>query len=279
MEGYVFAAVLFAALMHASWNAIVKIGLDRVSTMLLLTIAQGVIALPLLPVAPRPDPAAWPWIAGSALLHTGYKLLLVRAYAHADLSQAYPLARGTAPVVVALLSVWVLGARFEPAALIGIAAISAGLLAMALGGPREGRMSGLAIGYALATAGFTVGYTMVDGVGARIAGTAAGFILWAFVLDAAVMVSLAAASRGRAAFTALRPGWRAGTVAGALSLGSYWIAVWAFTQAPIALVAALRETSILFATLISATVLRERVGPGRWAAVASIAGGVVLMRL
>lgn len=279
MDTTVFAAVLFAALLHAGWNAAVKVGLDRFSSILLLAIVQAAIALPLLPFVPLPAPEGWWWIGAAALLHAGYKLFLIQAYAHADLSQAYPLARGTAPLIVFVVSVLFLGVVFTSLQIAAIVAISAGILVMAFKGSDTGRMQGKALFYAIGTAGFTASYTLMDGVGARVAGTPSGFILWMVIGDAMVMVAFAVAARGRGVFRALVPAWKTGLAAGAMSLGSYWIAVWAFTQAPIALVAALRESSILFAILIAAFVMREPVSRWRWTSVLLIAGGVVLTRV
>lgn len=279
MENHVFAAVLAAALLHAGWNSVVKVGLDRVSTVLLLTLVQALIALPILPFITQPVPASWPWIVAAAALHTGYKVFLVQAYAHADLSQAYPLARGAAPLIVTAVSVGFLGVVFEPMSLLAVLSISAGILLMAAKGSADGRMKGKALFYALGTAGFTASYTLVDGIGARIAETPSGFILWMVLGDAVGMIVYAAWARGRSAFPAMLPAWKTGIAAGAMSLGSYWIAVWAFTQAPIALVAALRESSILFAIIIAALILREPVSGWRWASAIAIATGVGLMKL
>ncbi|MCR9072245.1 MAG: EamA family transporter [Alphaproteobacteria bacterium] len=279
MDTTVFAAVLFAALLHAGWNAAVKVGLDRFSSILLLAIVQAAIALPLLPFVPLPAPEGWWWIGAAALLHAGYKLFLIQAYAHADLSQAYPLARGTAPLIVSVVSILFLGVTFSGLQIAAIVAISAGILVMAFKGSDAGRMQGKALFYAMGTAGFTASYTLMDGVGARVAGTPSGFVLWMVIGDAMVMVAFAVAARGRGVFRALVPAWKTGLAAGAMSLGSYWIAVWAFTQAPIALVAALRESSILFAILIAAFVMREPVSRWRWTSALLIAGGVVLTRL
>jgi len=278
MDNYVFAAVLIAALLHAGWNLVVKVGLDRVSTVLLQALVQAAIALPILPFVAQPATEAWPWIFAAATLHTGYKLFLVQAYAHADLSQAYPLARGTAPLIVTLFSVAFLDVSFDFASLTAVLAISLGMLLMAAKGSAAGRMRGKALFYAVGTAGFTASYTLVDGIGARIAGTSSGFILWMVLGDAVGMVAYAAWTRGASAFPALLPAWKTGIAAGAMSLGSYWIAVWAFTQAPIALVAALRESSILFAILIATFILREPVSGWRWASTCAIACGIALMK-
>jgi drug/metabolite transporter (DMT)-like permease len=277
MSPVVFAAVLAAALMHASWNAVIRIGLDRFASIVLLALAQSGIAVLLLPFVPRPAAEAWPFVAGAALLHTGYKLFLIRAYAHGELSQVYPLARGTAPLLVALAGALLFGERLGPVATLAILAIGVGVVMMAGGG--VARTPWRAVAYALGTAGFTAAYTLADAAGARIAGTATGFAMWMFAADGVAMAGYALATRGPAVLATLRPALSHGLLAGALSLGSYWIVIWAFTQAPVAMVAALRETSVLFAVLIAALVLKERVGAQRWAAALLIAGGVVAMRL
>ena len=263
LDTLTFLAVLAAALMHAGWNAIVKVGLDRFSSMLLIALVSTGLALVLIPAFPPPAAAAWPWVVGSGLLHTGYKLFLVRAYTHGDLGQVYPIARGTAPLIVTVVGVFVLGETIEPVSAGGIALVGLGVVAMSLrGGTVEADRA--AILWALGTAGFTASYTLADAVGGRLAGTASGFVMWMFVVDGIAMASFAALTRGRTAFRALRPEWRSGVAAGALSVGSYWVAVWAFTRAPVGLVAALRETSVLWAMLIGVLLLGERGGPWRW---------------
>ncbi len=285
MDPIVFAAVLAAALMHAGWNAVVKVGLDRFSAVLLLALVQSGLALALLPFFPLPAPASWPWLAASALLHTGYKLVLIRAYEHGDLGQVYPLARGTAPLIVALLGAALLGEALTTAKALAVVAIGLGVVLMASetrgGGAAAaaGGASRKALAWALGTAAFTAAYTLVDGVGARLSGTASGFTLWMFVGDGLAMLLCALLARGGGqALFRLLPAWRSGLAAGAMSLGSYWIAIWAFTRAPIALVAALRETSVLFAMLLAVFVLGERAGARRWGAAALVATGVALMR-
>ncbi|TAJ72586.1 MAG: EamA family transporter [Phenylobacterium sp.] len=280
MDLAVFFAVLAAALMHASWNAVVRVGLDRFNSILLLSMTQSALALALLPFVPVPAAASWPWAAAAALLHTGYKLFLIRAYQHGDLSQIYPLARGAAPPIVAVGGVILLGEHLPPTGWAAVALIAGGVALMAArGGSGTTRLSGQALGYALATAGFVAGYTLVDGQGARLAGSATAFAMWMFVGDGLVMLAYAMVTRGPKAPLAVASSWRTGLPAGALSLGSYWIALWAFTRAPVALVAALRETSVLFAMLIGVLVLKERAGRWRWLAALGIGAGVMAMRL
>jgi drug/metabolite transporter (DMT)-like permease len=240
---------------------------------------QGVLALLLLPFFAAPLAAAWPWLVASALLHIGYKMFLIRAYEHGDLSQVYPLARGTAPLIVALVGAIFLGEIMTAGKTAAVIAIGLGVIVMSRSGGALGGLPRKALFYALGTACFTASYTLVDGVGARIAGTASGFTLWMFVGDATGLTLAAFAMRGKAAFSNLLPAWRGGLAAGGLSLGSYWIAIWAFTLAPLAMVAALRETSVLFAMLIGVFVLGERAGTWRWVAAILIVTGVVLMRL
>ncbi|RAI03713.1 EamA family transporter [Acuticoccus sediminis] len=279
MDTAVFLAVLAAALLHAGWNSVIKVGLDRYSSVLLLALAQGALAVPIMPFVPLPSADAIPWIVAAALLHCGYQLFLVQAYTHADLSQAYPMARGTAPLIVTLVSAIWLGAAPTMRELAAILAISGGVLALSLERSGGKPMNRKGLFYALGTACFTASYTLLDGLGARVAGTASGYILWMMALNAVLMAVIAGTMRGRAAFARLPAAGLPGVAAGAMSLGSYWIAVWAFTQAPIALVASLRETSILFAILIAATVMREPVSHKRWAAAVFIALGVVVVRL
>lgn len=278
MSLLVFAAVLLAALMHASWNALVRFSTDRFASMLLLALTQGGFALLLLPFVPIPAREAWPFVALGALLHTGYKLFLIRAYAHGDLSQVYPLARGSAPLLVALAGFVFFGERLGTQAMVSVALIGVGVVVMTGAGGRV-RLPARAVLYALGTAAFTAAYTLADAAGARVAGSAIGFAAWMFVVDGVAMTAYALATRGPAVLSLLRPGLGQGTIAGALSLGSYAIVIWAFTQAPVAMVAALRETSVLFAVAIAALLLGEQVPPRRWIAAMVIAAGVASMRL
>ena len=271
----VFLAVLFAAALHAGWNALVKLGLDRFSAILCLALVQGGIALVLLPFFGLPPRAAWPWVLAGSALHSGYKLVLIRAYGHGDLSQVYPLSRGTAPLIVAVAGALFLGETMDSARVAAVIAIAAGIMLMA----GKGGLTRIGLGWALATASFTAAYTLADGVGARIAGSASAFTLTMFVLDGLIMLAYGLAARGGGAVVALLPAWRGGLAAGAMSLAAYWIAIWAFTQAPLAMVAALRETSVLFAMLIGALWLKEKLTPRRWAAGALILAGVALMRV
>ena len=281
MDSLTFLAVLLAAACHAGWNTLLKGGADRERVMLLLSLSQGGIGVALTPFVPLPAAPAWGLLVLAGGLHAGYMVFLTRAYAHADLSQAYPLARGTAPLAVTVISLLFLGERITAPHLLAICMISGGLLTIALarGAISGQRISGAGLGYALGTAAFITSYTLCDGMGARLSGSAQGYAAWLFVADGMATSGWVVATRGRSVLTGLSRGWQAGALAGALSFASYAVAIWAFTRAPVPLVSALRESSILFAMLIAVVILREKVGPVRIGAAVLMASGIALMRL
>lgn len=271
-------AVLFGALLHAGWNALVKSGQDKALDTALLNLIGAVLVLPLIAAAGWPSAAAWPWLLGSAAVHVVYYGLLTAAYRHGELSLTYPLMRGTAPLLVALLSATTFGEVLSPAAWIGIAAISAGVLV--LGASRRGLESGRAVALALANSVAIAAYTVIDGLGVRASGNAVGYVATLFLLNALPFGAVVLVRRG------WHPMWahaqrRAPLAAlgAAASVGSYGIALWAMTKAPVASVAALRETSVLFAALIGAWQLRERFTPRRALGTAVILAGVAALRL
>jgi drug/metabolite transporter (DMT)-like permease len=273
----VFALILFAASLHASWNGFLKGSGDTLLSTTLVMGGAALIALVALPFLPVPARASWPYIAVSASLQVGYLMLLVRVYRTVDMSLAYPLMRGSAPLVVALVSrVW-LGEALPGLAWIGVGTISLGILAMAVGARGALRPAGLIA--ALTNAAIIAAYTLIDGAGARASGTPAAYTLWLSLLTGIAMAVWALSARGAVLTGYLRKNWPIGLIGGLGTIVSYTIALWAMTMAPIAMVAALRETSILFATAISALILRERVGPARIAAAAIIASGAMLLRL
>ncbi|MBZ9559644.1 MULTISPECIES: EamA family transporter [Modicisalibacter] len=280
MESWLFLAILLAALLHAGWNALVKVGLDRFLAVSLIAMGAGLVAAPGVWLAPPPAPAAWPWLALSMLLHIGYNVFLVQAYRSGDLGQVYPIARGAAPLLVAVVSALALGELPPPLTTLGIVVLVAGVGLMSLRGGRHAqRLERRAVGAALATATFIAGYTLSDAIGARASGSPGGYIAGLFVANGLVMAVLLLATRGTRALPALAGHWRLGLLGGAMSLGAYAIAIWAMTRAPIALVAALRETSVLFAALIGCWWLGEPLS--RWRALAAlvIVAGVMLAKL
>ena len=276
----VFLAVLAAAAMHAIWNALIKVRLDRFASISLMTLGMGVAALPALPLVELPQGKVWLWIVLSSALHTGYRLFLVKAYETGDLAQAYPLARGTAPLMTTIGGIVLLAEIPAPLAIAGILLLSTGTLLMSLrGGAGLAAFDRSAVGFALATSVFVAGYTLTDGSGARLAATASSYAAWLFIVDSLWTLALCLYLRGLGIFATMLPEWKTGILTGLLGAGSYWIAMWAMTRAPIASVAALRETSILFAMLISIFALREAMTPWRGAAALFIVAGVIALRL
>jgi drug/metabolite transporter (DMT)-like permease len=273
----VFLAVLFGAALHAGWNAIVKGAQDKLLTTIFVSAASGAVAAVALPFLAQPAPASWPYIAASASIQVLYLALVAAAYRAVDMSLAYPLMRGAAPVLVAAAGVGWLGERLSPGAWAGVALVSAGVLAMALTGRAHATRAGVAI--ALANACVIAAYTLIDGAGVRLSGAPVAYAMWLFLLNALPLVGWALiARRGPLLAYARRNLWP-GLVGGIGNLVSYGLALWAMTGAPVAMVAALRETSILFGLAIAGLLLREPLGPRRLAAAALIALGAVALRL
>jgi len=280
MEPHVFAAVLAAAAMHAGWNAFLKLRIEPFLAMALVTAGAGVVGLPGLVWFGFPKAEAWPWLIASIVLHLGYYLALTAAYARADMSQIYPIARGGAPLVTALLSVALIGEPLSATQGAGIGALGLGVMLISLLGRRKGAPFDLgALGYAGLTALTISGYTLVDGIGARTAGDPHAYSAALFVIDGFPLVLYALWRRGLAGLAPMRPFLAQGLAGGAMSLGSYWIAIWAMTVAPIPLVAAVRESSVLFAALIAILFLKEPLQWSRAGAAVIIVGALVLMRM
>ena len=272
-----FVIVLFAAALHAGWNAVVKGGGDTLLTTVLVTACAALLAIAALPFLPAPAPASWPFIAASTVLQIGYYLLVARTYRLADMSLSYPLMRGSAPLLVALLSVVWVGEPLVPGQWFGIAVLCVGILSMAGAARRD--MNGASALLPLVNAVVIAGYTLIDGVGVRRSAAPAAYALWIFLLTGTVLTVWILVMRGTEFRDYIRRNWRLGLVGGVGTVGSYGIALWAMTIAPVAVVAALRETSILFGTAISAFILHERVGRARVMGVCIIALGAILLRL
>lgn len=279
MDLGVFLAVLGAALLHAGWNAVAKAGSDPFETVTHLSLVSGGTALLLLPLVDVPVAAAWPWLVLSALIHTAYRLFLIEAYRTGDLVHVYPIARGAAPLMTAIATLILIGESIGP---IGFAAVLALCLGVFLMSVRGGRLAGFeprAVGFALGSALATAGYSLADGIGARVNGSGPGYALWMFVGNMLAMQALALGLKGPRVYGSLRATWPTALGGGLMSMSAYFIVIWAMTKAPIALVAALRETSVLFAGLISMVLLKEPLTIWRAAAALIIVAGVVLLRL
>ncbi len=279
MELYVFLAVLAAAAMHAGWNALLKGGGDPFDTMAHMSVAGGIISLVGITILPLPNAAAWPLIALSWVLHTAYRTFLIAGYRAGDLTQVYPIARGAAPLLTAGATALLLSETLPVSGYLGIAMLGTGVLLMSMKGSRAGGLDVAAVGFALATAVSISAYTIVDGYGARVSGSAASFVLWEMAGAALIMAATALKVRGPTVYAAPRTWFPKAAAGAAMSTTSYIIATWAMTKAPIALVAALRETGVLFAALIGVVFLAEPMTRWRWSAALVIVGGVVMLRL
>ena len=280
MENFVFLAVLFAALCHAGWNALIKVGLDPLSTTTLISIGSGVVALVLLPLAGMPAWAAWPWLIASVVIHLGYFAALIEAYRTGDLGQVYPIARGSAPLMTATATTFIVGETLNLIGWAGIVVLVAGVfLLSAHGGRALAKIDRRAVSFALLTALTICAYSVVDGVGARLAGNPNAYSLTLFVGIAMVMLLYALYRDGRDVIPAMRIFWRRGFAGGALQVLSYGTVLWAMTLAPIAIVATLRETSVLFGAAIAVAVLKEPLRAVRVVAAVMIVAGLVLIRM
>jgi drug/metabolite transporter (DMT)-like permease len=276
----VFLAVLFAALCHVGWNALIKVGLDPLATTALIAIGSAVVGVVSLPVAGLPETAAWPWLAASAIIHVGYFAALVESYRTGDLGQVYPIARGAAPLMTATASLIFVGEKLSVSGWAGIAALAAGVLLLSARGGRElARVDRRAIGFAFVTALTICAYSVVDGVGARLSHNPQSYVLLLLTGNALLLAPYALWREPKAVRSALRRFWLRGLGGGVLQTLSYGIALWAMTLAPIAIVAALRETSVLFGAVIAVTVLKEPLRLTRFGAVLLILCGLVLIRL
>ena len=274
----ILLAVLGAAFLHALWNSLVKTGSSRLGAMVVLSLCEVPIGLGVALWRPVLAWQALPWVAASMVAHFFYKFFLTYAYERGDLSRVYPIARGTAPLVVALASGLVLSDVITPTEYAGVTILGLGILMMAQGVFAHGENRRL-LPFALGSAVATASYTLIDGQGARIAGDAVGFVAWLFVADGLSFALGMLAVKGPDILPRQARPWSIGLLAAAASYGAYAISVWAMTVAPIALVAALRETSILFAVLIGWLAFGERMTRGKALASITIVLGVVVTRL
>lgn len=274
----VVPVVLIAASLHASWNALVKTVADRLALMAVMGATSVTICLPmaLLVRAPRTD--AWPEIAASMLLHTVYNLLLIESYREGEFNQVYPVARGTAPPTVAVASVLLVGETLSPLQAGGVLVVSCGLLLLSAGrrlGPRRALVFAVLTGLVIAS------YTVIDGVGVRRSGSVLGYASWLFIgngalMPVALLVARARTGRSPRIAAALLP---RGAAADVLSLVAYGLVLWAQTQGALAVVAALRETSVVFAAVLGAVVFHERMPTRRILASGLIAAGAACLAL
>ena len=278
MEFTVFVAVLGAAVLHAAWNAVVKGGTDKRLNMAAVMLGHIPFAMVSLLFVPLPAVESLPYLAAGIGLHFGYQIFLMRSYEKGDLTQVYPIARGSAPLIVAVFSVLVLGVHLTAMEICALLLIGAGILSLALVRRADGMRNGHAGLLALITGLFIASYSLVDGLGARLAGTSLGFFSWLAIGNGVVMIFYLRAVSPNVLRDLPRKGGKVFLLGGGASFIAYAIVTWAFTQAPIAIVTALRETSIIFALLIGVFFLRERLDLAKVFSTAITLVGAVLLR-
>jgi drug/metabolite transporter (DMT)-like permease len=274
----IFLAVLGSAFLHALWNALIKTGASRLAAMVILSIGEVPIGLAIAATRPLPAGEVWKWVLMAGCAHFFYKFFLTYAYDRGDLSRVYPIARGSAPLIVVLLGSVLLVDQVSLQELAGIAVLGFGILMMAQGVFSAGENRKM-LPFALGSACATATYTLLDGTGARISGDPIAYVAWVFVADGLFFSLGMLCYKGVAIVPRERSAWTTGLFAAAASYGAYAVSVWAMTKAPIAVVAAVRETSILFAVLIGWLVFGEKMTRGKALAAVVIVGGVALTRL
>jgi drug/metabolite transporter (DMT)-like permease len=279
IDATIAGLILVSALIHATWNAIVKSDTDRLMSFGLVMLVGAIMGLVALPFVEAPRAEAWPWLLGSVTIHVFYYVFLLRAYAHGDLSHVYPIARGLAPLLVAMLAGRIAGEHLVARESIGLVLVSGGIvgLAFARGLPRQGEWRALI--YAVLTGITIAGYSVVDGIGARLSGDPLGYIAWLNLLEGPWVFIVAVFRRRRATLVYLRHFWWRGAAGGVIATIGYGIAIWALSLGAMAHVTALRETSALFGALIGAFILKESFGSRRIAAAAVMVAGLLLMNL
>jgi drug/metabolite transporter (DMT)-like permease len=272
-------AMLVTAAMHAAWNLFVKGDVDRLSALTAMMAGGGLLFAPVIFFVPPPDPASWPFIALSIATHVGYYVFLLAAYRHGDLSLVYPIARGCAPLLVAVGGFWVAGEALNLWQSAGVALLSAGIASLALERGWPLGKDGHPALFALITACFIAGYSLTDGLGVRHSGSPLGYIAWLFLLEAIPLLGFCLLLRRQAFFAYLRARWPRALAGAVLSSGGYGIAIWAMSVATMASIVSLRETSVLFGAAFGALFLGERFGWRRILAAVAVVGGNLLLHL
>jgi drug/metabolite transporter (DMT)-like permease len=271
--------VLLAAMLHATWNFLVKNTGDKYLSMSAVVIGHTPFALAAILYSPTPAVESLPYLFTGALLHVGYQLFLLASYRIGDLSQVYPLARGIAPLLVAAVSVIVMGVSLAPVELAAIIIIGTGIASLTLVRRNDGLFNGRAVFLSLMTGGCIAAYSLVDGIGAREAGTALGFYGWLSLINGLVFAAITRIIRPGIVNKVFSDKWQLALKGGGASFLAYAMVIWAFTMAPIALVTALRETSIIFAMLLGVFVLKERLDLMKVLSTALTLLGMALLRL
>jgi drug/metabolite transporter (DMT)-like permease len=279
MDLTVTSMVLAAALLHAGWNAIYKGRGSGLATGVVISLGMGGASLLALPFFEFPAPESWVFLGVSVALHICYRTFLAASYRYGDLGQIYPISRGMGPLLVTIVSIYWLGDKLPGPVLFGIIVVIIGITSLAFRGNTVSIFHTLRpVLLAIATGVFIAAYTISDGLGARLAGSPHGYVLWMMVIDTIIFVPVIGYLRREKLKTFSAADWLYGLGCGVMALIAYWLFVWAMTMAPIAPLAALRETSVIFAALIGAIFLKEPFGKWRILAAIMVTAGVVLMR-
>ena len=254
----IFLAIILAAFLHAVWNAMVKNEDNKYLAVTAIVLGHVPISVLIILLTPIPSVESIPFIILSALLHIGYEWYLLSAYRFGDLTKVYPIARGTAPILITIVSLIFLGVALSNFEILGIFIISLGILSLSLQGAK-GIKNRSAVIYALVTGFFIMGYSITDGYGARVSNSFLSYMGWSFILNATIFpIILKINNKSEIITKIFKEGKKIFFIGGTLSYIVYGIVIWGFTQAPIALITALRETSIIFALLIGTFFLKEK---------------------
>ena len=267
-------AVLGAALLHATWNALVRASADKQLDAIANSAGSGAISLAIAVWLPAPAPQSLPWIAASVAVHILYYRFLAGAYRWGELSYTYPIMRGGGPMIVAVSGTLVFGEVLGASHWAGVALVCGGILALAHGA-HERRATAFAVANALVIAS----YTLIDATGARASGAPISYALWLCVGNGMMNVAIGAGLRRAELPAYLVRRWKRALLGGACSMGAYSIALWAMTRAPVALVAVLRETSVIFALLLGTLFLGEKMTRRRLAATGAVLAGLMVLKL
>ena len=278
MDPLTILIVLCAACTHATWNTLVKVGNDPLMTAAILNLATTIIGVALIPSVGIPAEGTWPYLIGSVIMHTGYFICLTNGYRVGDLSHVYPLARGSGPIYVAVLTYFIVGESLTPAGIAAVAIICAAILSLTFVGGRLTDASYVPVLLGLGTGMFIGSYTLIDGLGVRIAGDPLNFIVWVFVLHGFPIIALAFWQRRMNLIASLEANWKRGVLGGVLGFLGYGLVLWAMSSNPIALVSALRETSVIIAAFIGTRYLSEPFGRPRIAAAFAVACGIIFLQ-
>ena len=275
----VMIIVLFSAVLHASWNALIRSSFNKFHYTVLIVLGAGVWTLFFLPMIPFPAIESWPYLAVSVLIHVVYFTLVAFSYRNGELSLIYPLMRGVTPVLSMIAAVTFIKEFPTIGGWIGVLLISCGILALTGDSLRSGSFHVSSMSFALINACVIVSYTIVDGQGVRLSGHALSYTGWMFLMTAILLLTILFATQRREMQKSIKIGWRIGLLGGAFSLASYSLVLWAMTHTPIALVAALRETSVVFAAIIATSLLKEPITRLRYASIFTVTLGAITMKV